>query len=294
MLRGHLFVLGVVVLAGCGGGDGAKSSGLGAPFDYEASRSLDVESTGSVPRAGGIEIRHISFGGPSEERLSAFLVMPRGSGKHPAVIYAHGAGGSRSELVERAVEFARKGAVGLTLDLKYAPGRAPPLLEGVEGIRMRAEVETESVREVRRAVDLLRSLPTVDDEQLGFVGWSAGARIGAIVAGVDHRVKALDLMAGGASPLSVYLDLAPPELRAELEPVLSETDPLRYVGHAAPSALFFQNGRRDEVVPKEALENLARAGSEPKDIKWYDSTHIPNERAWEDSRRWLSGKLAIN
>jgi dienelactone hydrolase len=147
---------------------------------------------------------------------------------------------------------------------------------------------------VRRAVDVLRSLPSVDDDRIGYVGWSAGARMGAIVAGVEHRIKALDLLAGGAVPLDEYLAQAPPEFRGQLEPLLGKTDPLRYVGHAAPSALLFQNGRRDEVVPQAALRALSREGSIPKDIRWYDTGHIPGERAWNDSRRWLAQRLELS
>jgi fermentation-respiration switch protein FrsA (DUF1100 family) len=117
--------------------------------------------------------------------------------------------------------------------------------------------------------------------------------MGAIVAGVEHRIKALDLIAGGAVPLEEYLAAAPPEFRDQLEPLLGKSDPLRYVGHASPSALLFQNGRRDEIVPQAALQALAREGSDPKDVRWYDSGHVPSERAWDDSRRWLAEHLEI-
>jgi dienelactone hydrolase len=287
-----LLLIAVAVLAACGG-DSKKSedSGLAAPFAYDESRPLDMESRVTERRPGGVEVRDVTFAGPAGGRLSAYLLSPRGDGKHPAVVFAHGAGGNRAELLERATALARRGAVALTLEMSYSPRRAKPLPTGMEGVRARVDVEVQAVREVRRAVDLLRSLDSVDGDRIGFVGWSAGARMGAILAGVDHRIRALDLLAGGAAPLSEYLALAPPDLRAELEPLLGTTDPLRYIPHAAPSALFFQNGRRDEIVPKPALTALARAGSEPKQVKWYDMSHVPSERAWEDSSRWLLGRL---
>ena len=264
-----------------------QEPGLAAPFAYDESEPLDLDGRTKERREGGVEVRDISFRGPRTPRLPSYLVVPAATGKRPAVIYVHGAGGNRGELLDRATQLARRGVVGLTLEMSYSPLRARPLPTGMEGVKARVDVEVESVQEVRRAVDLLRSLDFVDEERIGYVGWSAGARMGAIVAGVDHRIKALDLIAGGAAPLSEYLAAAPPELRAELEPVLGTTDPLRYIPHAKPSALFFQNGRRDEVVPKPALEALARAGSSPKQVKWYDMSHVPTERAWEDSHRWL-------
>jgi dienelactone hydrolase len=287
MRRAPLLLLAVLALAACGGGSDSKESGLAAPFAYDESEPLDLDGRTMERREGGVEVRDISFRGPRTPRLPSYLVVPAAAGQRPAVIYVHGAGGNRGELLDRATHLARRGVVGLTLEMSYSPLRAQPLPTGMEGVKARVDVEVESVQEVRRAVDLLRSLDFVDEERIGYVGWSAGARMGAIVAGVDHRIKALDLIAGGAAPLSEYLAAAPPELRAELEPVLGTTDPLRYAPHANPSALFFQNGRRDEIVPKAALTALAQAASEPKEVKWYDMSHVPSERAWGDANRWL-------
>ncbi len=188
---------------------------------------------------------------------------------------------------------ARTGAVTLTLDMIYSPTRAKPLPAGMAGARENSRLEVEAVREVARAVDLLRSLPSVDDDRIGYVGWSAGARMGAIVSGVDHRIVAFDLLAGGGAPVSEYVRLAPSDLQAELKGVLDRTDSLHFVGQAAPSALLFQDGRQDEVVPETALRTLANAGSEPKEIRWYDSGHVPSAKAWSDSRQWLDEHLGL-
>jgi dienelactone hydrolase len=282
----------VALVAGCGGGSDSKESGLAAPFAYDASKSLELQTRGTQQRPGGVEVRDISYVGPAGGRINAYLLVPGKRERLPAVIYVHGAGGTREELLGEAARLARRGAVALVLEMSYSPQRARPLpTSGIPAVRARTEIETDSVREVSRAVDLLREQPAVDGDRIGYVGWSAGARMGAIVAGVEHRIRAVDLIAGGATPISEYLDLAPPDLRAELEPLLTRTDPLRYVGHAAPSALFFQNGRADEIVPRPALVALARAGSKPKQVRWYDTGHVPGERAWADSRRWLAGKL---
>jgi len=278
------------LLVGCGSD---KTSNLAAPFAYDASKPLALESTATSLGGNGVEVRDLSFGGPGTTRLNAYLATPASSGEHPAVVYAHGAGGDRLELLSEATEMARTGAVTLTLDMIYAPKRAKPLPEGMAGARENSRLEVEAVREVARAVDLLRSLPYVDGDRIAYVGWSAGARMGAIVAGVDHRIQAFDLIAGGAAPVSEYVELAPPDLRAELEAVLVKTDPLHYVGRASPSALLFQAARNDEIVPQAALEELAAAGSEPKQVRWYDSGHDPSSKAWADSRRWLGDRLDL-
>jgi dienelactone hydrolase len=283
----------LAIAAGCGGG-GSKESSLAKDFAYDESQPLDLHTRRTEKRPGGVEVRDISYRGLDRNRVNAYLIAPKQAKDLPAVIFAHGAGGDRAELVSEASQLAELGAVALTLELTYSPRRAKPLPPpGMDAVRARVNLEVDSVREVRRAVDLLRSLPSVDGDRIGYVGWSAGARMGAIVAGVEHRIKALDLIAGGAVPLEEYVAAAPPEFRDQLEPLLGKSDPLRYVGHASPSALLFQNGRRDEIVPQAALQALAREGSDPKDVRWYDSGHVPSERAWDDSRRWLAEHLEI-
>jgi len=286
-----LVLAAAAVLAGCGGSK--EDSGLAKTFSYDSSKPLDFRSRTTPLGGQGVEVRDISFVGPAGARLNGYLASPSSAIKHPGVIFAHGAGGDRSELLDQAIAMAHKGAVALTLDMSYSADRAAPLPAGMAGVRARAQTEVDAVREIRRSVDLLRSLSFVDGDQLGYVGWSAGARLGAVASGVEHRIRAYDLIAGGATPVSAYVNLAPEDLRPELQTELGKTDPLRYVGHASPSALLFQDGRQDEIVPQPALKLLAKTGSEPKDIRWYDTGHAPGTKAWADSREWLSDHLGL-
>jgi hypothetical protein len=66
------------------------------------------------------------------------------------------------------------------------------------------------------------------------------------------------------------------------------------VGRAAPAALLFQIGRRDEIVPQEALEALAEAGSEPKDVRRYAAGHGLSVEAFRDHLDWLGERLEID
>lgn len=284
-------VLLVVLAAGCGG----DKSSVPAQFEYDDSRALDVQEKPTSFGTNEVRVDDISFTGPGDTRLNAYVLMPSGSeGRHPAVIYAHGAGGDRQELLDEARQMAEKGAVTLTLDMVYSPSRAKPLPEGMAGARENSRLEQEAVKEVRRAVDYLQSRDDVDDEQIGYVGWSQGARMGALISGVEHRIKAYDLIAGGAAPVEEYVKAAPVDLQDELETILEKTDPIHFVGLAKPSELLFQDGRQDEVVPEAALKELADAGSEPKDVRWYQSGHVPSSKMWSDSRAWLADKLEIS
>ena len=279
-------------LSACGGG-GSSHSSSGATFSYDASKPLAL-STKRTVREAGVRIREISFKGAAGETIPAYLVVPRGQGRHPAVIYAHGSGGSRNDLLPSAVGLAQRGAVALVPDMRYSAARSRQSLpQGIDGVRVATDNEIESVVEVRRAVDLLQSLPYVDKHKIGYVGWSAGARTGAITAGVEHRIRFYDLLAGGALPVSSYVATAPKDNRAEVEDLLGKTDPLRFVALAAPSSLLFQDGRHDEVVPRKALVGLEHSASKPKQLRWYDSGHVPSQQAWTDSLEWLSQRLGL-
>ena len=284
-------VLVVALLAGCGGGEKAS---VPQQFSYDDSKPLDPQIKPSSFSTNEVQVEDISFSGPGDTFLNAYLMTPSGSDeRHPAVIYAHGAGGDRQEMLDEALKMAEKGAVTLTLDMIYSPGRAKPLPEGMAGVRENSRLEAESVQEVRRAVDFLQSQDSVDGDEIGYVGWSAGARMGALISGVEHRIKAFDLIAGGAAPVSEYVKSAPTDLQDEFRNVLERTDPLHYVALAKPSELLFQDGRDDEVVPEAALKELAEAGSEPKEVRWYDAGHVPTEKMWDDSRGWLSDHLGL-
>lgn len=284
----------VTLLAGCGGSHKSAKPKLDplAPYRYDASKPIALR-TNRTERAGRIQVRDVSFAGPKGERVLAFLIVPPGSKKHPAIIYGHGAGGDRSELLGQGLWLAKRGAVALLLELPHAASRSIKLRAGVDGIKDQVNRDILGVLEIRRGVDLLQSLPFVDGNRLAYVGWSAGARIGAITAGVDHRITSFDLLAGGAAPVSVYAAVTPSNVRAQVVRELSKTDALYYVSQAAPSHLFFQDGRLDTVVASQALRQMIHDASRPKEFRWYQTGHTPGPQAWLDSRGWLSDRLGL-
>ena len=94
------------------------------------------------------------------------------------------------------------------------------------------------------AVDLLQSLPQVDDDKIGFVGYGAGARTGAILASVEPRIKAFVLMSGGEDSVDEFMTLVQSEQRDEVA--------------AAPR----RHGRTEVHLPGEPFEALLPGGAE--------------------------------
>jgi dienelactone hydrolase len=303
-----LSLLCVVALAGCGGG-GSKDETTasdtvqaitpadvafqGHLFGYDRFTSpVDLKDDGVVNPGYPIAVHDISYLSPRGGRVTAYLVVPPGEHKHPGVIYLHGSGGDRQELLYQATWMAARGAVCLLIDSAFTRAGSSGGT-GFEALIQQRNLEDQTITDLRRGVDLLASLPYVDSRRLGFVGWSAGAKSGAILAGVDHRIRSFVLISGGSDPVSAYTKLAPKAQRAALGALLSQTDPLRYVAHAKPSALLIQDGTKDEVVPHRALLALATAASKPKDVRWYRSGHAPTNKVWHDQLRWLSKRLGL-
>jgi uncharacterized protein len=264
------------------------------PFDYDASVPLAVRDAGRANSKYPVVLRNVSFASGGK-RVQAFLALPPGGGRRAGVVYLHGSGGDRGQLLVQAMWLAGRGSVALAITAPSSGAAADTArgLTPVQGLQRQRDLAVGDVVAVRRAVDLLRSRPEVDPERIGFVGWSAGARTGALLSGVERRIGAFVLMSGGAAPVDVYAAQAPASVRPHVRRLLGPVDPLRLIKQARPGTLLLQDGRQDEVVPRGALEDLAGATPAKSEIRWYDAGHELNTAAYRDQLDWLVRKLGI-
>lgn len=284
----------VLVATGCGGSSEQANSPAHGPFAYDAAQPLRFADRGRVNARYPIKIDDVSYTA-GRDRIAAFLVVPPSGGKRlPAVIYVHGSGGDRKQLVVPATWLASRHAVGLVITAPSTTASAPAGGSPRAELRRQARLEERDVIAVRRGIDLLRRRPDVDPSRIGYVGWSAGARTGAIVAGVEPRLRTVVLMSGGATPISSYAARAPASLRPAIRSYLGAVDPLRYVPRATGSALLLQDGRRDQIVPRSALEALAHAAPNGTTVRWYNGDHGLNAKAYHDQLVWLARKLRLS
>ncbi|MDD2836190.1 MAG: alpha/beta fold hydrolase [Methanothrix sp.] len=177
--------------------------------------------------------------------------------------------------MDEAITLARSNAVCLLIDAPWAKGAE---------FGKRASDRPEDVRDwfieiaidLRRAVDLISSLPVVDINRIAYVGHSMGALFGGILAGVDRRIKAGVLMAGIGSFTDVAQLNMPSLAGEELErynTIMEPIDSIGYIKNAPPSALFFHFGRADAFFPRQKFLEYYGAASDPKSIQWYDVDH---------------------
>src|SRR5262245_51412282 len=233
-------------LAGCGSsGDGsttaAESTSTAATttaaqaapiprlgFGYAAAAPLRYVDSGRVnTRSYPIASHDISYVSDGK-RVQAFLLVPPGSGRRPAVVFVHGAGGDRGSMLVQAAWLAARNVV--TMVITEPSSGTPPKVSSSLARRLRQvrDVQVHDEVAVRRAVDVLKTLPQVDDQRIGYVGLSAGAKTGVLVAASEPRMKALVLLSAGAAPLSDFVARAPAKLKADARLLLGSVDPIRY------------------------------------------------------------------
>ncbi len=289
MLRAARLGLLVALLAtGCGGASADDDT-----FAYDADAPLALETGAQLADGRPLDVREISFASGDKQIGGVLVAPPRSEGRVPAVVYLHGSGGDRTQLLPLATSLATRGAVALTVTLPSGDATPPAGLSAEETLRWQRDTIVADVVAVRRALDVLAADERVDPERLGLVGWSFGGRIGALVAGIDERLRATTLMSAGAAPVSEYVAAAPADLRDDVEEVLTPIDPLTRIGEAK-GALLFQAGRSDSVVPGAALQALADAAPDDAELRWYDTEHDLDERAHREQLAWLAEKLGLS
>lgn len=274
-----------------------SSDELAKLFAYDRSSAFDLAEV-STKEQDGVTIRDINYAArnPQRGRIKAFLIRPIGKGPFAGVLFFHWLGtpnGDRTQFLDEAVALAKRGAVSLLIQ-GYFPWMVEPSDGQSDGQRV-----VDETREVRRAIDLLLSQPSVDKKRIGYVGHDYGAMYGSVTAAVDRRVKTYVLIAGVGSfsdwSLDYWLKAKPAEFKKSYREALREIEPIALIGRASPSALLFQFANTDKYIPKEAATAFYDAASNPKQVKWYDTNHEMNiEAARNDRREWLIEKLSLS
>lgn len=279
-------------------------SALASIFTYAASVALDLQDT-VLENLDGVTVHDITYASPGGGRVTAYLVVPAGSGPFAGILFGHWGGGNRTEFLPEAIAYARAGAVCLLPDYPWV--RPAPWRRGLQyssGPKADFAVYVQAVIDLRRGLDVLHMRADVDPNRLAYIGHSYGAQWGAILAAVDRRFTTAILVAGVPDLEAIYLESDDPDLaalrdndRPRVDTLLAVMAPLaakRYVPHAAPIPLFFQFARYEQNYPVSASRRYFAAASEPKTAAWYPAGHDMNDpQALADRAAWLRRHLGI-
>lgn len=122
-----------------------------------------------------------------DETVSAYLALPDGTGKHPAVIVIHEWWGLNDWVKEQAQNLAQEGYVALAVDL-YRGKSATTRDEAHE--LSRGLPQDRGVRDLKAALDYLAARPDVKADKIGSTGWCMGGGYSIQLALAEPRLAA--------------------------------------------------------------------------------------------------------
>jgi len=112
-------------------------------------------------------VRYVS----GTDTVSAYLAVPKGEGKFPALIVIHEWWGLTPWMKSNADEFARRGYVALAIDLFR--GSVATDAQGAMN-QVRSLPKERAITDLKAAYDYLSNLKNVDNKKIGSIGWCFG------------------------------------------------------------------------------------------------------------------------
>ncbi len=176
--------------------------------DIESSLAVRARRIGSTKVAGGIErifLAYESFDGTS---IPAYLFLPPESGPRPAIVVLHGHVDSREEGITQtggvidsyqkgpALKIAQAGYVTLAIEFRGfgylgARAQAEHRLVAYNILLSGSFYKSVLAKDVRYAIEFLRSLKEVSAERIALTGVSFGGEMAVTYAALDERIKAI-------------------------------------------------------------------------------------------------------
>ena len=213
------------------GGSGGSSPTVPSSPPASASASTAVPAAGSTVELEG--------GG------RGYLVLPEGSGKHPAIVVIQEWWGLNDWIRENTARFAKLGYVALAVDLYR--GRATSDASEAHEL-MRGLPEDRALADLKAGVSFLLARDDVDPGRIGSVGWCMGGGYSLALATAEPRLRAAVMNYG-------RLVTAPEKIEA------------------VRAALLGNFGGSDRGIPADdvrAFDQKLKAAHKEADIKVFD------------------------
>jgi dienelactone hydrolase len=163
----------------------------------EASTRPALELGASLP--AGVVAEHFSFASEAGVRVPGLLLQPATSaGPRPAVVVAHGTGGSKEAMLPFLLALCARGLVAVAIDARHHGERAREAGGGSYVAAILAKYQGgpgypflyDTVWDLLRLLDYLAERADVAAERLGLMGISKGGMETYLAAAADPRIVA--------------------------------------------------------------------------------------------------------
>ena len=266
-------------------------------FAYDVDAPLELHETVETSDEDVI-VSAISFASPDGGRVTGLLFDPvMRSSLRPGIVMMHGLPGSARNMTNYGRTLARYGAVVIAIDAPFARRGGEP----IDFSPRDSADQVQLMKDLQRAVDVLRARVNVDDARIAYIGVSYGGAMGALFAGIERRIATAVLVVAdgglvshfsGPEDLGFMSDL-PCATRNDWLDAMTPIEPIRFIGHATVP-LLLQSGRMDELVPPDDAEVLHVAAPEPKAVQWYMAGHGLDQQALFARHNWLAERIGLD
>ena len=268
-------------------------------YAYDSNAPLNLQKT-VTSTTNGIEVSSISYNSPDGGLVTGLMWDPvTRSGLRPGIVLMHGHPSNANAMTGIAQIYAQYGAVVIAIDAPFARRVTGPA--GMTLLPQDSAEQVQVIKDLQRAVDVLRTRPNVDANRIAYVGFSWGGATGALFAGIERRIKAAALVVGHPGQVShatgpqgfKNISALPCARRVAWIRAMTSTEPIRFIGNAN-IPLLLQNGRFDEFIPVYEAEELHAAAPQPKTVLWYQTGHSLGQQAAFDRHDWLVQQIGLD
>ncbi len=291
-IKHFLYLLIFVILVSCGT---TESFPILKYYEYDKELPLQ-DSVKLINDTSAFKLYEVSYRSVNYKKVSGLLTIPKNITKPlPVIILLHGAGDEKTvDYVEFGNDFLLKENYAvLRIDISKHGDREEEDYDldfTGETKYWSREIITQTVFDLRRAVDFIETRNELNSDKIGFFGISLGGITGTIFCGVEKRVKVpVIVLAGG----QLKLMFGAKALSADTKDYLSIIEPNNFVKEISPRPLLMINAEDDEIVLPIMSKSLYKHAENPKKIIWYSAKHhtIPLDKTYQEGLNWFNQNL---
>jgi dipeptidyl aminopeptidase/acylaminoacyl peptidase len=262
-------------------------------------RLPDLNSGYEKHESEAYQIKDIEYVACDGKKIQAYVVRPLTNSKQAAILYVHWLDANtkdsnRTQFLEEAKIMAAKGVSSLLISTFWS-------IPGGYYFERRWQDDYQNtlhqLKDLQHAVEILKSIPNLDTNNLHFVGHDYGATFGAMLLGIDQSFNSAVLMAGIADISDWYVYGSGSGV-----PQANELDNFKQQFHSvnphqliqySNAKILFQYAKKDFFISSKQAEALYTKAAKGAEVKFYDSDHsLKVNETKLDRIDWLNRAVA--